>query len=134
MGRSMALLEPHAAIEVVLVDPGDGPPGNRIYTMRDAQQRRRHVSLTGEELDSLVEWWVQERGSSSCPLGHTLASIGKVRHAHHDGKIRELRDAIVWALGETDFRERRPGEGPFYWRRELRTRAGLDPPVSGRDG
>lgn len=41
------------------------------------------------------------------------------------GRAR-LLDALNWALGcGGDFRERRPGEGPLYWRRELADRAGL---------
>ncbi len=41
-----------------------------------------------------------------------------------------LRLAIRWALGYeqhdgTDFRERQPGEGAYWWRKELRTRTGL---------
>lgn len=28
--------------------------------------------------------------------------------------------AIIWALGYTNFRERREGEGAYYWRKELR--------------
>jgi hypothetical protein len=57
----------------------------------------------------------------------------------HSGTIRELiaalrasaeREkrmalAIVWALGYTDFRGREEGEGAYWWRKELSTRAGL---------
>lgn len=39
---------------------------------------------------------------------------------------KKLMAAIRWALGETDFRPREPGEGPYYWRRELAARAGLE--------
>ena len=34
--------------------------------------------------------------------------------------------AIEWALGTNgEFRERRDGEGPYWWRKELMLRAGL---------
>lgn len=36
-----------------------------------------------------------------------------------------LREAISWALGETDFRPRKEGEGAYWWRKELRERAAL---------
>lgn len=53
--------------------------------------------------------------------------------------IRQLKEAIYWALGERDdFPIRYPGDGAFYWRTELRKRSGLpvngitDEPSSGR--
>lgn len=39
---------------------------------------------------------------------------------------KRLRDAIVWALGYTDFRGREPGEGAYWWRKELRARTGFE--------
>jgi hypothetical protein len=44
--------------------------------------------------------------------------------------------AILWALGEMDeFRERRKGEGAYWWRTELRNRAGIIPAkVEEQDG
>ena len=41
-------------------------------------------------------------------------------------RIAELEGAVVWALGYTDFRERREGEGAYWWRKELRERAGMN--------
>lgn len=38
---------------------------------------------------------------------------------------RVLREAVIWALGYHDFRERQEGEGPYWWRRELMHRSGL---------
>jgi hypothetical protein len=42
-------------------------------------------------------------------------------------RIVELEAAVRWALGtsEEEFRGRDEGEGMFYWRRELRTRASM---------
>ena len=42
-----------------------------------------------------------------------------------DREIERLRAGITWALGYTDFRPRKPGEGAYWWRKELRERAGL---------
>jgi hypothetical protein len=42
-------------------------------------------------------------------------------------RVAVLEDAIRWALGEHDhdgFRERCDNEGPYWWRKELRERAG----------
>ena len=36
-----------------------------------------------------------------------------------------LREAVVWALGYTDFGAREHGEGPYWWRVELRLRSKL---------
>jgi hypothetical protein len=42
---------------------------------------------------------------------------------------KRLHDAIRWALGEEGtFAERPPGKGAFWWRTELRRRAGIAPP------
>lgn len=39
---------------------------------------------------------------------------------------KQLLKAIRWALGEDDeFRMREEGEGLFWWRKELRRRAGF---------
>ena len=38
---------------------------------------------------------------------------------------KRMAQAIVWALGYTDFRGREEGEGAYWWRKELSTRAGL---------
>jgi hypothetical protein len=39
-------------------------------------------------------------------------------------RIRQLERAIRWALGYTNFRQRLEGEGQYWWRKELRKRAG----------
>jgi hypothetical protein len=40
-----------------------------------------------------------------------------------------LKAALEWALGERDnFQTRKVGDGPYWWRIELRHRAALNPP------
>ena len=40
----------------------------------------------------------------------------------------QMREAILWALGERDeFPTREPGQGAYWWRTELRRRAFLTP-------
>jgi hypothetical protein len=53
---------------------------------------------------------------------HTLSSKIKILGNKYD----RLLDAVDWALGKTDFRERKIGEGSFWWRKELKERAGYD--------
>jgi hypothetical protein len=48
------------------------------------------------------------------------------RAMHYAEECSQLKDAIRWALGETnDFPPREPGQGAFWWRTELRRRSGL---------
>ena len=43
-------------------------------------------------------------------------------------EIRRLRRALKWALGESgDFAQRPIGAGAYWWRTELRRRAGMSP-------
>ena len=43
-------------------------------------------------------------------------------------EIRQLRRAVKWALGESgDFGPRPEGVGAYWWRTELRRRAGMSP-------
>lgn len=40
--------------------------------------------------------------------------------------LARVRGALLWADGQVDeFPGRKPGEGAFYWRREMMRRAGL---------
>jgi hypothetical protein len=60
--------------------------------------------------------------------GSWLERLLQLRKAHN-----RMENAIRWALGETDdFPPREPGQGAFWWRTELRRRAGLTytPPPS----
>ena len=43
-------------------------------------------------------------------------------------EIRRLRSAVKWALGEVgEFPLRQAGQGAYWWRTELRRRAGMSP-------
>lgn len=47
-------------------------------------------------------------------------------------RCQRLEAAIRWALGEGDeFPHRIPGDGPYWWRHELRQRAALNPKQGG---
>lgn len=56
-----------------------------------------------------------------------LIAFNRVAEAEYVLKMQErikaLEDAIRWACGETNFRQRKEGEGQYYWRKELRERA-----------
>lgn len=49
----------------------------------------------------------------------------RTRREAAERELKELREAIGWALGEIDdFPERQPGQGAYWWRSELRKRCG----------
>jgi chromosome segregation ATPase len=50
---------------------------------------------------------------------HDYATDLNAAHAERD----RLKEAVLWALGYTDFRGRRADEGHFWWRKELQARA-----------
>lgn len=54
--------------------------------------------------------------------------IGQLERLLADARAQRdaLEKAVRWALGEDgEFKVRSPAYGPYYWRRELRERAGL---------
>jgi hypothetical protein len=54
----------------------------------------------------------------------------KLRLRAAEARVSELEGALRWALGEGDeFRLRGPGEGAFWWRKELGERAALSRPA-----
>lgn len=63
------------------------------------------------------------------------AALDEALERHHKlvrtmGKLRRknarLLEAVLWALGESDtFTPRAEGDGQYWWRKELRRRAGL---------
>lgn len=55
-------------------------------------------------------------------LNEVLESMGRTKAE----RIIQLENAIRWALGENgDFPPREEGQGAYWWRTELRRRAGL---------
>jgi len=79
----------------------------------DAAQRARMAALE------------QEHAGCKASLRHILLDNDKV-HAQLATLTAErdrLREAVLWALGYTDFRARKDGDGPYWWRTELRSRA-----------
>ena len=60
MKTQLFVTEPHGAQEVVLIDDGGHTnPGNFIFELRDGGSGR--IAMTGEEIDSLCEWWTKKR-------------------------------------------------------------------------
>ena len=52
--------------------------------------------------------------------------------AEDKAKIEQLKTAILWADGLGDeFPARQPGEGAYWWRPELKRRAGINPQPEG---
>ena len=48
----------------------------------------------------------------------------KQRAEAAEERCKRLNDAIIWALGYTDFAERKDGQGKYWWRSGLRERCG----------
>lgn len=68
-----------------------------------------------EALEAEVERW------------RSAAANASANEAAAEARAERLREAILWALGQIgEWPERKPGEGAFYWRKELRRRAGLE--------
>ena len=64
-------------------------------------------------------------GPPMCDCVHSPSIIAASAVASQAAQIAELKAAIVWALGYTNFPGREDGQGAFYWRKELRERSGI---------
>ena len=63
--------------------------------------------------------------AESCELSRVGEEAPKSELIALRAENARLREAVVWALGYTDFRAREHGEGPYWWRVELRLRSKL---------
>lgn len=67
--------------------------------------------------------------STSMPKPVREMSAQELLEAHCQALQAEnerLKDAIRWALGETEFAPRPEGGGAYWWRTELSERSGVD--------
>lgn len=81
----------------------------RIRTEEIAPLHEQHQRMKGE----IDEWrTVTER-----------FDMLKAELRDKEQQLQAAREAIMWALGYWSFRARKDGEGPYYWRKELRERA-----------
>jgi hypothetical protein len=61
-----------------------------------------------------------------CYAADTIQALSD-RASAAEARAERLREAILWADGRIgEWPERQPGEGAFYWRKELMRRAGLE--------
>ena len=61
-------------------------------------------------------------------IGYLLRENGMTHAMRMAEEIDRLKDAVKWALGESgDFGPRPKGTGSYWWRNELRQRAGILP-------
>jgi len=72
-----------------------------------------------DEFDRQTETALQQRDEAWAEFDGLQEQVTQAEQ-----RVRALNDAIVWALGYTDFRLREPGEGAYWWRTELRQRCG----------
>lgn len=86
--------------------------------------------LSKEEAAKLVEayrsaYWDYYYNGNDLSRDRLDGAIGQLLAALMQGPCNKLQDAITWALGAgDDFRPRRDGDGPYWWRKELAERAG----------
>ena len=88
-----------------------------------AQERLRELRdalpfVNGKTLLTIATDLVEERDGQAMQIDALCT--------HLSATITErdrLKEAVLWALGYTDFRGRRADEGHFWWRKELRARA-----------
>lgn len=90
----------------------------RVEWHTRAKEFRLALIATREQRD---KFWSQ-RDTLRATLAERDAELAAARE-----DTNRLGAAIRWALGETDFRERGTGEGAYWWRKELRARAGVLP-------
>jgi hypothetical protein len=100
--------------------------------------------LTREQVELLIQqiWDLNDQASGEALLDHDqdqreIKELQIQRNAELSEQVSEmhrqlaamtqerdrLKEAVLWALGYTDFRGRRADEGHFWWRKELRARA-----------
>jgi hypothetical protein len=76
------------------------------------------------EAKALVSAWLYAKGPAG-RMGGLIDVIADLIH-RRDADLARLQDAITWAMGAhptDEFRPREPGEGAYWWRKELRERA-----------
>lgn len=89
---------------------------NKTAHERVAQLATENRLMLGE--NAKLRGWVQDLAQKDV----RDMEFDKLKSSH-----ATLLGAVVWALGYTDFRARENGEGPYWWRPELRRRAALTP-------
>ena len=123
------------AREMIYYETGIELPDNKID---------RIVSIFATVPQMSKDRWIEALGLSAHGLGNddlrptrdainaVLAKSPVIAAAPVDGmvdRVRELEDAIRWALGEVgDFPARGPAQGAYWWRSELLRRARLTKP------
>jgi hypothetical protein len=88
---------------------------------------RRGAGVEGNPFRLVTQYWSTDGGLLAevdpCPSGRTEPSTALLVD------VARLRSAIRWALGEEgEFPLRPEGKGAYWWRTELRRRAGIAPP------
>jgi len=97
------------------------------------------MTLAAERIEELEAQLEAERAVQLAQMRDRIALQSENKRLHEDFRIQQdkiisqadeikrLKDAILWALGETDpFPTRKEGDPFFWWRKELRKRAMLE--------
>ena len=90
--------------------------------------RKFHDGYLVELLDCPLAYTFSSQDEAERFIGPVWQRLDYVKDLHSQALRTEnarLREALVWALGYTNFRAREHGEGPYWWRVELRLRSKL---------
>lgn len=97
----------------------------------ETQILRRGKGIENDPVRVVTQFWTKdgELLGENDPCKVEVWEFADVKQAHGEllDQVIKLQDAICWALGEgnSDFGDRPHGKGAFWWRKELRERAGL---------
>lgn len=94
--------------------------------LADLIRRARPYLVCPEELDAEVDEAIATATTSPTVIEALCAAKDHAQIAALEAEVARLRDAILWACGvRGEFPIRREGQGAYYWRKELRERAGI---------
>lgn len=89
---------------------------DEALALKDKQLAQLQATLAAREAR------IAEMEALQTKLSHEWSKMRDERDAAVQEAAR-LREAVMWALGYCSFKPRDVGEGPYWWRKELRGRA-----------
>jgi hypothetical protein len=95
-------------------------------TVEEYQRLRDHSAMLGR-IAGVVSRYAHTPETTTYQCVVALNErVRKLNAKVRNHKARQLRSAVKWALGESgDFGPRPKGVGAYWWREELRQRAGI---------
>ncbi len=112
------------------------PNSNEKFQMTDREELLRYfrgVQVMVQKDTTMPDFLVQFEGRF---LGLVIEALDQPGTTALISRVEALEGAIRWALGEGDsnFKPREDGQGPYWWRKELRKRAAMEPLTNKEQG